>query len=88
MLSDMYEAAEVKYMSFQQQLVDGASGLVVPWSVSATITFSCVFDVSKFPFDSHTCNIQFRSLMAFKTNMYRIGKENLMFYLTLLLVKK
>ena len=65
------DASEVKYESFNRQSVN-KYGMVVSWSSLVTVTLSCAFDVSRFPFDHQYCPITFGPMIGFK-DIYNIG---------------
>ncbi|XP_063711568.1 acetylcholine receptor subunit alpha-type acr-16-like [Symsagittifera roscoffensis] len=53
---NVLDALEVKYESFERQLVD-AGGVVGFWASLVTMNVACSFDITLFPFDEHQCDI-------------------------------
>ena len=57
----MYDAVEIIFESFNQQLVQVDFGVVSCWSSAVTVKVACSFDVTFFPYDEQTCDIEFGS---------------------------
>ena len=75
MLTVELDAVGINHRSFGHQTVIGATGAVAFHSSASTITFSCSFDVSKFPYDSQTCLLKFGQWVSSQEE-YRVGKIN------------
>ena len=67
----MTEAIELEYSSYSNQVVN-SSGSVAAWSSLVTMKTSCTFDVTYFPYDKHTCEMNLAQWIS-RGGDYKLG---------------